>query len=183
MTYSYTLYWLTINLPFPCEFLPPVETDSAPDVTVAYGTVPCDTQGAPAYNDSSQFVFFRRAAQGRYLINGGGRSGRFLVEDGCRITIELNSAAEHELLLFHLFRSVTAVLFRQRGFLPLHACAADMAGSAIVLCGKSAAGKSTTLAAMLRNGSKIISDDLTMLRRNGAGTRGGCARPVIHAPV
>lgn len=164
MTYSYAVYGLNFNLPFPCPFLPRIGTDSAPDVTVVYGPVPRDLAGAAASDDSWDTGFCWQAAPGRYLLRGGMRSGRFLVEGGNRVTVHRNADAEDERLLFHLLHPVTAALFRQRGFLVLHASAANTPAGAIALCGKSRSGKSTTLAAMLRNGCAMVSDDITILR-------------------
>lgn len=169
MTYSYSLYRLKVNLPFHCEFLLPAKTDATPDVTVRYGTVPMDLQGAIASEDSWKFGSCWQAAPGRFLLKGGQRSGRFLVEDGNRVTVKRNSEAKDERLLLHFLHPVSAALFRQRGVLALHASAVNVDGGAIVLCGKSGAGKSSTLAAMLRNGTRMISDDLTILHRSTEG--------------
>jgi len=164
MTYTYTVYGLTINLPFPCPFLPCIETDATTDVTVTYGPVPRELVGAVASDDSWETGFCWQAAPGRYLLRGGMRAGRFLVEGGNRVTVHRNANAEDDRILFHLLHAVTAALFRQRGFLVLHASTANTPAGAISLCGKSRAGKSTTLAAMLQGGCMMVSDDITILR-------------------
>ncbi|MCC6545290.1 MAG: hypothetical protein IT392_12470 [Nitrospirae bacterium] len=169
VTYNYTAYGLTVSVPFICPALPTAPADAAPDVTVVYGTVPMKLAGSAASNDSWDAGFCWQAAPGRYLLRGGLSAGRFLVEDGNRVTLERNSAAEDERLLFHLLHSVTAALFRQRGFLVLHASSANTPAGTIALCGKSRAGKSTTLAAMIQNGCTMVSDDLTILRRAANG--------------
>jgi len=125
--------------------------------------------GAAASKDNWDSGFCWQAAPGRYLLRGGLRAGRFLVEDGKRVTLDRNSSAEDKRLLFHFLHAVTAALFRQRGFLVLHASAANTPAGAIALCGKSGAGKSTTLAAMIQNGCTMVSDDLTILRRTASG--------------
>lgn len=169
MTYTYTAYGLTVSVPFVCPSLPAASADAVPDVTVVYGTVPMKLAGAVASNDNWDSGFCWQAAPGRYLLRGGLRAGRFLVEDGNRVTLDRNSAAEDERLLFHFLHSVTAALFRQRGLLVLHASSANTPAGAIALCGKSRAGKSTTLAAMIQNGCTMVSDDLTILRRAANG--------------
>jgi hypothetical protein len=166
MTYTYALHGLNFNLPFPCPFLPLVETDAAPDVTVAYGEVPRELSGAEASDDSWKTGFCWQAAPGRYLLRGGMKSGRFLAQGGNRVTLHLNEKAVDERVLTH---SVAAALLRQRGFLVLHASTANTQRGAIALCGQSQAGKSTTLAAMLKSGCEMVSDDITILRLDGNG--------------
>ena len=169
MTYLYNLYCQTISLPFPCEFLPPAEARTVPDVTVAYGAVPRDLTGAVASGENRQLGYAWQAARDRFLFKGGVGSARFLVEGCSRVTVERNFPVQDERLLDHFLHPVSAVLFRQQGFLTLHACAACYAGDAVVLCGPSRAGKSTTLAAVLRKGGRMLSDDLSVLRLGPEG--------------
>ncbi|HEX9022751.1 MAG TPA: hypothetical protein VF799_02825 [Geobacteraceae bacterium] len=164
MTYTNVLFGLTISLPFPCPFLPGAETDSAADVTLTCAPVPKELPDAVASDDTWEMGFCWQAAPGRYLLKGGRRAGRFLVEDGSWVMLHRNPEAEDERLMFHLLHAVTAALLRQRGFLVLHASTVNTPAGAIVLCGKSRAGKSTTLAAMLANGCQMVSDDITVLR-------------------
>ncbi len=51
----------------------------------------------------------------------------------------------------------------QRGLLPLHAAAVQVAGSCIAFCGSSGAGKSTLASAFGRAGYPILSDDLLVV--------------------
>lgn len=169
MTFFHALYGLTVSLPFPCPYLPEAGSNSPPDVTVTFGQVPKFLKGAAASNDAGQTGYRWQAAPGRYLLKGGMRSARFLVEGGDRITIHPNARAEDERLLFHLLHSVSAAILRQRGFLVLHASTAHSDTGAIAFCGSSGAGKSTTLAALLQKGIAMLSDDITPLRFNGSG--------------
>jgi len=169
MTYSYALFGLTVSLPFPCPYLSRIETNLTHDVTVGYGTVPKELAGAAASDDTWKFGFCWQAAPNRFLLRGGMRSGRFLVEGGNRVTLYRNAHAEDDRLLFHLLHPVIAALFRQRGFLVLHASTANTPSGATALCGRSGAGKSTTLAAMLQCECGVISDDITVLRFGASG--------------
>ncbi len=63
------------------------------------------------------------------------------------------------------YSTVTALLLAWRGDLPLHACAVEMAGKTILLCGPSGAGKSTLCATLVADGARLLSDDLTVIRR------------------
>ncbi|ABQ25554.1 hypothetical protein [Geotalea uraniireducens] len=165
MTYAYSFHGLTLSLPFPCPFLPRVETVSAPDVTVVYGPVARELEHAMATDDSWAAGYCWQAAPGRYLLKGGMKSGRFLVEGGTSITLQRNENAEDKRILFHLLHPVTAALFCQRGLLALHASTAHTPAGTIALCGRSQAGKSTTLAALLqKKGCAMVSDDITIVR-------------------
>ncbi len=164
INYRYTFYGLIFQLPFPCPILPVAPLDAPPDVTVIYGRVPKILENALASDDSWISGFCWQASPGRFLLRGGRRSGRFLVEDGKHVTVERNPATDDDCMLFHLLHSVTAALLRQRGFLVLHANTAHTPRGAIAVSGKSGAGKSTTLAALLQRGCAMISDDITALR-------------------
>jgi hypothetical protein len=170
MTYSYMLHDLNIKLPFPCPLLQEIEDIPDPDINVSYGQVSRELPGAAASDTTWKFGYCWDAAPGRYLLRGGMRSGRFLVEGGNMVTVHRNPEAEDERILFHLLHPVAAALFRHRGYLVLHSSTAGTPKGAITLCGKSMAGKSTTLAVMLQNGCTMISDDITILRL-GANSR------------
>src|SRR5579871_5639366 len=104
-----------------------------------------------------------QAEPGRFLWRGGRRSGRFLVENGRRVILQRNPAAEAELLGFHFIRSVLAALLRQRGLLTLHASAVATPSGVIAVCGRSGAGKSTTVSALMARDNPLLADDLMAL--------------------
>lgn len=178
MNRYYTLYGLTVCLPFSCPFLPEVENNEEPDVVMVHGVVPKELPDALATHDTWEMGFCWQAAPGRFLVKGGRRSGRFLVEEGGRITLQRNPEAVEELILFHLLHPVAAALFRQRGLLTLHASAVQGESGAIILCGPSGAGKSTTLTALLQDGYSMISDDLTVVQLDD----GGCIKALAGPP-
>lgn len=157
MTYTYTIYGLTLRVPFPCPMLSPAPLDTPPDITVVEGAVPSSLPRPIVEEERWQ------SAPGRFLLRGGLRSGRFLVECGERIILERNPAAEDKMLAAHLLSSVIAALLRQRGLLVLHANVATTPTGAIALSGVSGSGKSTTLAALLACGCSMLADDITAL--------------------
>jgi hypothetical protein len=59
-----------------------------------------------------------------------------------------------------LLGKVMAYLMRQRGWLPLHASAVEIHGSAALFLGHSGAGKSTTAAAFYSRGYPVLADDV-----------------------
>jgi len=163
MSYTYTVYGLTLSVPFPCPPLSLAPTGARPDVNVIDGAVPRTLTAPLAEGNMWQ------AEPGRFLFRGGARAGRFLAEGGTCVTLERNPAAEDELLCFYFLDAVLAAILRQRGLLVLHANAAVTPTGAIAVSGESGAGKSTTLAALLQYDCAMLSDDITALRLGDDG--------------
>jgi hypothetical protein len=155
--HTYEAYRLTIRVPFPCPALSPAGRDAMPDVVVTEGEVSRDlsvrSAGEAAWD----------AAPGKFLLRGGRRSGRFLV-DGGQVILERNRDADDVVLARHFTDRVLAALLRQRGLLVLHASAALTPYGVVAIGGESGAGKSTTLAVLLERGCAMFSDDVTALR-------------------
>lgn len=153
----YSLCGLTVSLPFPCPLLEPIDAASA-DIEVREADVP-RTLGPGGFGVDNW-----EAGPGRFLLRGGAKCGRFLVEGG-NVTFRRNPAAEDDIVAFHFLHSVVAAVFRQRGYLVMHANSAVGAdGKAVVISGESGAGKSTTLAGLIARGYKMLADDVTVLR-------------------
>jgi energy-coupling factor transporter ATP-binding protein EcfA2 len=55
---------------------------------------------------------------------------------------------------------ILAVLWHQRGLLPLHASVVVINGRAVALCGPAAAGKSTLAAVLAAQGHQVVADDI-----------------------
>ncbi len=134
-----------------------------PDVALRCGPVP-DTLGS----DVARGVLWEATAE-RFLLRAPGVA-RYLVEDGCAVTIEpvCRDAAE---VVRYLRMTPLAALLLQRGWLPLHAAAAAFDGGAVVIAGHSSSGKSTLVARLLRRGWSLLADDLTFVLDDGAGVR------------
>jgi hypothetical protein len=62
-----------------------------------------------------------------------------------------------------------SAIIHQRGLLPLHASSLVKEGKALLICGESGAGKSTTAAALLQQGFQLLADDITVIRINEEG--------------
>lgn len=64
----------------------------------------------------------------------------------------------------HFYGTGAAMLLALRGLIPIHGTALEIDGRAVLLCGRSGAGKSTMAAHLLALGARLISDDLSVLR-------------------
>jgi hypothetical protein len=133
-----------------------------PDVVVRSGAVARCLSGAVLSEDRWD------AGPGGFLVRGGRRAGRFLVQAG-DVTLERNPGAEEERLARCFTGEVLPAVLRQRGLLVLHANAALTAGGVVVIAGESGAGKSTTLAALLERECMMLADDVTALALAGDG--------------
>ncbi|KQN21214.1 hypothetical protein ASE86_14665 [Sphingomonas sp. Leaf33] len=82
------------------------------------------------------------------------------------------------------YSTVAALTAAWRGLLPLHACAVELDGRAVLIAGAGGAGKSTLAADLLAAGAPLIADDLVVVRvdpaRVGARDRVLRGRPTIR---
>ena len=162
MTYIYTVYGFTVATPFPCE-LRPAPPAATPDIQVIEDKVPFHLDAPLTKEDNWE------AAPGIYLHRGGKRVGRFLVEDGKRITFQRAPQAEDNLIALVFLDSIIVAILRQQGKIVLHANAALTPNGAVAISGESGAGKSTTLTALLQKGCSMLADDILALQMNPQG--------------
>lgn len=158
--FDYSVYGITIRLPFEIAQIPRAASGSVPDVELIEGEVPSDLADPVAGDVGWQ------AAAGQYLVRGGGTAGRFLVDGPARIVLQRSPTSDQAFVVHLLLHDVMAGVLRHRGDLVLHANAVvTRAGSgAVAISGVSGAGKSTTTARILESGGALITDDLTVLR-------------------
>ena len=90
--------------------------------------------------------------------------GRYLVRQGTEILVEPAPYSATEELHGYLLGTMLGVLCHQRGIMPLHASAIDVADGCVAFVGESGAGKSTLVAALAARGHQIMTDDLCFLR-------------------
>lgn len=95
--------------------------------------------------------------------------GAMLVRDGKEIIIDPLPDVEESLIHLPLLGMVFAVMLHQRGFLTLHASAAEINGGAAIFLGGSGWGKSTLAATLYSRGHQLISDDLVAINFDNMG--------------
>ena len=144
------------------EFLAESE-EADPDCLISFGSVPKKL----ANPDNAGGVYQSR---GRHFLLKIDHVGRYLIENGEKITIDRTPGATvHEITLF-LWASAMAVLLHQRGIFIVHGSSIMKGEHAIIFSGSSGSGKSTiasTFAA--RKGALIISDDISAIALDPAG--------------
>jgi hypothetical protein len=130
---------------------------SAPDVAFRLGKVPAGLRSP----DRVEAIFQTRGRD-EYLLTLEG-TGRILIGHGREITLDLESGADLTNTKALLTGSMQAVLWHQRGLLPLHANAVVVDGRAVVLAGRPAIGKSALAATLCSDGYASLADDVCVI--------------------
>lgn len=107
----------------------------------------------------------------RQCLVGSPNVARYLVDDGCKITVDRRNQASSEAcardgeVRTYLLGTVLGALLHQRQWLPLHVSTIKTSDGAVAFTGSSGAGKSTLVAYLhYRLGFPLASDDLAVLK-------------------
>jgi hypothetical protein len=144
------------------EFLLQPET-SNPDCLIIFGEVPQKL----IKPDFAGGVY---QSKGRQFLLRFEHVGRYLIENGETITIEMKpGATERETIVF-LWASAVAVLLHQRGRIIVHGSSIMTGEHAVIFSGPSGSGKSTIASTFVTKfNSLIISDDISAIAIDPAG--------------
>ena len=104
--------------------------------------------------------------------------GQFRIRDGM-IEAEGAPDADDELLSLPLLGPVMALMLHRRGQLVLHGSALEVNGAGAVFLGDKEAGKSTTAAAFVHAGHRLVTDDVVAVSLDGDGAQIASAYPQI----
>jgi hypothetical protein len=167
MNYAYRLATLRIESDLELPDLMPWDGSAAaePDIAFRLGKVPAQLESP----DRVEAIFQTRGRD-EYLLNLP-QTGRILIRNGREVTIETESGADPLNTQALLTGPIQAVLWHQRGLLPLHANAIVVGERAVALCGPSAAGKSALTAVLARGGHKPLADDICVVDTGAAAPR------------
>ena len=162
--YRYRAFGLAILSEFA---LPELEPDSATvagvDITVRLR--PIERPGP----NPRQATVFELGPETQYLA---WRSvGRFLIRGLSEIDVDPAPGVGDPLLRLPLLGTVMALLLHVRGSLVLHASAVAVGNAGVVLLGDKGAGKSTTAAALVRAGHRLLADDVVAIDFADGGVR------------
>jgi hypothetical protein len=174
----YRLAGLRIVSDLPLVGIQPCGHEAAPhkEVRIRRAVVPGGLASNTATFRDGQHI---GGHDGREVLLDFPRVCRFLVRAGREILIDPAPASDAGEVRAYLLGTAFGLLCYQRGLIPLHASAIDLADGAVAFVGASGAGKSTLVAALARRRHEIISDDVCFLQLNGEGNvqvRPGIAR-------
>jgi hypothetical protein len=153
--YGYRAFGLTIRSDLA---LPELDPDAAdpPDVHIRLGS----TGRPPPPLDTD--VVFESEPEAQYVAWPS--VGAFLTRGTHTIVVEPAPGISMPLLNLPLLGPVMARLLYLKGMLVLHASAVELGGRGAVFLGPKGAGKSTTVAAFVGAGHRLLTDDVLSLR-------------------
>jgi hypothetical protein len=165
MSHAYRLASLKLasDLDFPGLAAWDGPADAAADLVFRLAKVPARLE-----NPDHVAPLFQTRGRGEYLLALPG-SARILIRDGSEVAIEPEPGADPIGTRALLTGPVQAVLWHQRGLLPLHANAIVVGGRAVALAGHAAAGKSSLAAALAMRGHQVMTDDICVINVRGGG--------------
>lgn len=118
--------------------------------------------------DNSPFTLTSYGAREFFQLAYGEEAHFFVDAAAERLWGTCLSPLTSEDVATYLLGPVMGFVLRRRGVMALHASAVAIEGRAVVMCGPSEAGKSTTAAALALRGVPVLSDDITALSEGGA---------------
>ena len=152
MAFFYSAFGLTINCEFELHGMMPGDANSESDVNIRLASLPDDL------GDDSHKALRFSITKNEFLLRVD-NVGKYLTSNGNSILVDPVSEDPREIQMF-LFGSAFGALLHQRNDLILHASAVQIGGKAMLFCGKSGSGKSTTAQAFVMKGGTLLSDDV-----------------------
>lgn len=158
--YWYHAFGLSIQseIPLPVESYEPSEAE----IYFGYARVPEKLEGARVHG-----AMFESSGNKALIAIPG--VARYLVEAGCRVSIEAAPQANESDIAAFLSGMVCGILMHQRHLLPIHGTAVGWEGKCLVFSGISGAGKSTMAAWFVKHGAMLVADDISAIRLGAAG--------------
>jgi hypothetical protein len=159
MTHAYWLSGLKLESDFSLPALARWEgpDEVAGDVAIRRGEV------SPMLDRPDHIgPIFQTRGRSEYLLALPG-TGRILVRNGNEVTIDPETGADDRTTSAVLTGTIQAVLWHQRGLLPLQASAVTIGGRAVALCGPPASGKSTLAAMLAAKGCAAVADGVCLV--------------------
>ncbi|HKW57682.1 MAG TPA: hypothetical protein VJN42_10020 [Candidatus Acidoferrum sp.] len=180
MTYSYRAYGLklTSNTPI-CALRHRLGDFGAPDVAMIFGPEPGWVRDAKRMPICVERLRSAEPREGDrpFALTSFGQGEFFLIAycDGTRFMVDKTasrlwgacpSPLTEEDLATYLLGPVLGFVLRQRGITALHSSSVCLNGKAVIFCGASGSGKSTTAAALALRGVPLLTEDISPLRES-----------------
>lgn len=164
--YYYLLYSRVVASDIPFLQLVPTTPKEA-DITIQAGAVPADL----AARTEQKFDFGRERS---WLIN---TTCYLIIEHGASITYHLREGGNPMYLLTYILGWGMSMLALQRNELAIHCSAVADEDGAVLICGESGCGKSTLTSSFLRQGYRLMADDMALVETAADG--GVYAKPAF----
>jgi energy-coupling factor transporter ATP-binding protein EcfA2 len=130
------------------------------DVRVMLGKVPSKLENT--LEETKRYIH-----NGEQLIYKVKKIGRFLIENGNRITIEPINRCPHRTIKLYLDGIAFSCLLAQRGVPVYHGSAVVKDGKCLLIMGSSGSGKSSLTSGLLDYGYEFITDDIIVFNHDG----------------
>jgi len=154
--HAYRISGLSVQSEIELPGAVPAMAAGEPDLVVRLGALP------EALADPSASGPAWQRSGGDFLLCVPG-VGRFLISDGSSITVDVEAGATPRDASVFVLGSSIGIALHQRGALPLHGSCVARDGRALMLCGASGQGKSTTAAALCKRGFTLVADDISVI--------------------
>jgi hypothetical protein len=156
--YQYVLCGLRVESDLAFPELTPWDGPSDAPIEIEFCLAPVEPLRDPDETRSK----FEVREQGTivFLIRG---VGRVMIDQGRRVLFDAFADVDPLAIRTNFIGIIQALLWHQRGYLPLHGSAVLVGDRAIAVAGASAAGKSVTAAALTHRGHALIADDFTVI--------------------
>jgi len=165
--HHYTAFGLHIHSEISLPELADGEPESLVDVYIRKGDVALpEMRPTMIYRRGIRAFFGQDEQQALYLDWAGVAS--FKASGGNELVVSPSASEANVISLFTVSEALGLLLF-QKGYFLLHASSIAMGNEAWCFMGMPGAGKSSTAAAFIKAGCRLLSDDLTAITFNEAG--------------
>lgn len=160
---TYSAFGLEFESILPIPELRNCRLSSDQPILIKEAPLPPELKEGEAYDPYMQYC-------GQKCLYSFPKIGRYLIEDGCRITIDREPASDIKDVRAFLLGSVMGTLLHQRQLIPLHVSVVRTPAGLVAFTGESGAGKSTIAAILNKHlGWSIACDDMSVLQHGAEG--------------
>ncbi len=176
LNFMYKYWGFGVNIASDIEFPELLKNNfKTADVAFVVGKVPTEIEGETV--SAKQFSY---QINDRELLFSVHDVAKYYAAEGNQVVIEPSKPEDdsREVRLYVL-ATVMASILLQRNRLPLHASAIKKNGGLVLITGDSRAGKSTSLAGLLKKGYTVFSDDVIVLQKEEAQVLAKASYPMV----